>query len=149
MAMTKYPPEYYDCIPFEKHPATSCPCLYHQIDGDALLKEAEDAENFETVERVLKTLLRAGGKTFEAQRTEAQRQEAQRMEVAEQTHWGRHFQKAKNHQQTSRQHLSHLPQDTVIDNPPSVLKNRRCRGTVPQDHTRMFPRARRLGRRAH
>ena len=44
--MAEYPPAYhsvYDNIPFEQHPDI-CPCIYHQVDGDALIKEANEAE---------------------------------------------------------------------------------------------------------
>jgi hypothetical protein len=44
--MAEDPPAYhclYDHIPFEKHPER-CPCIYHQVDGDLLLKQANEAE---------------------------------------------------------------------------------------------------------
>jgi len=43
--MAESPPAYhsvYDSIPFDEHPE-ECSCIYHQVDGDALLSQANNA----------------------------------------------------------------------------------------------------------
>jgi hypothetical protein len=47
--MAGNPPAYhsvYDNIPFDQHPE-ECPCIYHQVDGDALIRQANDADSGE------------------------------------------------------------------------------------------------------